>query len=369
MKLCSSLYLAAWALYAYAAPVDLLKRDEPLSVQLTAAGNSAVKVVVANNGDMALNLLSTGTLFDDKLPVERISMFANNSSTKVPFEGIRKVHLDADNLSTHDFLVLGAGDKKEFTIEAASLHDLSNGGSFDVFANGILHYANTNSTELVGHLEYNSNKLIITVNGTEAANHKSVAERADNPHDCESAYSSPLQTRTNADVGFTASMLRDLAKAQSNCQELASGAAAAARDGHPRLETFFHSSSSATRNELSARFSAVARECAKPSLNIYCQDRLNHCKGSLLAYYGARGFGITFCDSYWNKPPVVEGNCLAKDQGNILLHEMTHASEVYNPSTLDWAYEYWPSVELSSRKALNNADSHKLFANYIRWGC
>lgn len=79
MKPCSSLYLVAWALYAYAAPVDLLRRDEPLSVQLTAAGNSAVKVVVTNNSDMALNLLSTGTLFDDKLPVERTSMFANNS--------------------------------------------------------------------------------------------------------------------------------------------------------------------------------------------------------------------------------------------------------------------------------------------------
>lgn len=50
-----------------------------IGVQLTAAGNSAVKVVVTNNGDMALNLLRRANLFDEKLPVERISMFASNS--------------------------------------------------------------------------------------------------------------------------------------------------------------------------------------------------------------------------------------------------------------------------------------------------
>jgi len=52
---------------------------QELDVQLTVVGNSAVKVVVTNNGDMALNLLRTATLFDEKLPVERISMFASNS--------------------------------------------------------------------------------------------------------------------------------------------------------------------------------------------------------------------------------------------------------------------------------------------------
>ena len=63
--------------------VPLEKREvsstQELGVQLTAAGNSAVKVVVTNNGDMALNLLRRATLFDEKLPVERISMFASNS--------------------------------------------------------------------------------------------------------------------------------------------------------------------------------------------------------------------------------------------------------------------------------------------------
>lgn len=250
------------------------------------------------------------------------------------------------------------------TIEAASLHDLSNGGSFDVFANGMLQYANPNSTELVGHLQYSSNKLSITVNGTEAATHKPVAERAADPYFCQRTYSFPSQTRTNADAGFVAFMNDAIAEAQKNCQKLALGAAAAARAGHRHLETFFHSSTSATKAEVSARYTAIAQECAKPSasLNLYCHDRLGYCNGNL-AYYGPHGLGITFCAGYWDKPAVAEGQCSAKDQGNLLLHEMTHSSEVYSPPTKDWAYDYWPSVKLSSRKALNNADSFKLFAN------
>ncbi|KAI4620700.1 uncharacterized protein J4E87_007026 [Alternaria ethzedia] len=322
---------------------------QAIGVQLTAAGNSAIKVVVTNNGDTALNLLRRATLFDEKLPVERISMFASNSSIKVPFEGISGVHLDTDNLSTDDFLVLGAGDKKELTIEAASLHDLSNGGSFDVFANGMLQYANTNSTELIGHLEYSSNKLSITVNGTEAATHKPVAERWADPYFCRR---------------FIAFMNDQIAEAQKNCQKLALGAAAAARAGHRHLETFFHSRTQATKDAVSARYTAIAQECANPSasLNLYCHDRIGNCNGNL-AYYARLGLGITFCADYWDLPAVAKGQCSAKDQGTVLLHEMTHSSEVYSPGTKDWAYDYWPSVKLSSRKALNNADSFKLFAN------
>jgi deuterolysin len=88
--------------------------------------------------------------------------------TKVPFEGIR-IHLQTSALSVEDFLILEAGEKKDLKIEAAAIHDLSNGGNFDVFTNGVLPYANANSTELVGALKYESNKLSISVDGNEAA--------------------------------------------------------------------------------------------------------------------------------------------------------------------------------------------------------
>jgi deuterolysin len=78
MKTIIILLLVAWATYISAASVDLFKRDGPLSVQLTAAGNSLVKVLVMNNGDAPLNLLSTDTLLDDKRPVERITLYSNH---------------------------------------------------------------------------------------------------------------------------------------------------------------------------------------------------------------------------------------------------------------------------------------------------
>jgi deuterolysin len=78
MKTIIILLLIAWATYISAASVDFFKRDEPLGVQLTAAANSVVKVAVMNNGDAPLNLLSTGTLLDDKRPVERITLYSNH---------------------------------------------------------------------------------------------------------------------------------------------------------------------------------------------------------------------------------------------------------------------------------------------------
>jgi deuterolysin len=99
-------------------------------------------------------------------------------ATKVPFEGIR-IHLQTSALSVEDFLVLKAGEKKELKIEAAAIHDLSNGGNFDVFTNGVLPYPNANSTELVGALKYESIRLSISVDGNEAATvRKPLVERA-----------------------------------------------------------------------------------------------------------------------------------------------------------------------------------------------
>jgi deuterolysin len=80
MKLFNSLLMAALALTSYtsATPVDFSKRSEPISVQLTASNNSVVKVVVINNGETRLNLLTSGTILDDKLPVERLTLHSNN---------------------------------------------------------------------------------------------------------------------------------------------------------------------------------------------------------------------------------------------------------------------------------------------------
>jgi deuterolysin len=81
MKTFAQLSVAALASYATAASVDINKRETPLSVQLTATGNSEVKIAVTNNGEKTLNLLSKGTFLDEKTPVEKVSIYSAGGST------------------------------------------------------------------------------------------------------------------------------------------------------------------------------------------------------------------------------------------------------------------------------------------------
>jgi deuterolysin len=76
MKGFAQLSLAAMVSYASATAININKRASPLSVVLTASGNSEVKVAVTNNGEEALNLLSTGTFLDEVNPVEKVAMYA-----------------------------------------------------------------------------------------------------------------------------------------------------------------------------------------------------------------------------------------------------------------------------------------------------
>jgi deuterolysin len=80
MKISSQLAVAALASYATAASVDVHKRETPLSVQLAATGNSEIKVKLTNNGEKTLNLLRTGTLLDEQLPVEKVQMYGTGGS-------------------------------------------------------------------------------------------------------------------------------------------------------------------------------------------------------------------------------------------------------------------------------------------------
>ena len=78
MKGFTQFTLAALATYVSAASVDLNKRESPLSVVLSALGNTEVKVAVTNNGDESLNLLRKGTFLDEEAPVEKVSVFSTS---------------------------------------------------------------------------------------------------------------------------------------------------------------------------------------------------------------------------------------------------------------------------------------------------
>jgi deuterolysin len=76
MKSFIQLTLAAMVACVSATAINVNKRASPLSVVLTASGNSEVKVAVTNNGEETLNLLSTGTFLDEVNPVEKVAMYA-----------------------------------------------------------------------------------------------------------------------------------------------------------------------------------------------------------------------------------------------------------------------------------------------------
>ncbi|KAF2851755.1 hypothetical protein T440DRAFT_374527, partial [Plenodomus tracheiphilus IPT5] len=346
MKFASQLLVAALASYATAASVDVNKRETPLSVELSATGNSEVKVKVTNTGAKAVNLLSKGTLLDEELPVEKVSIYSAGGSAKVPFEGI-KVRLLTTGLSSEDFVTLAAGETKEITVEAAALHSLNDGGDFDVFAKGLLPFAEEGSTELSGTLGYESNKLTIAVDGALAA-----------------SVSKALDKRTVVGSSCTGTKLTTIRTALSNCARIASSAATAASAG-TKLSTYFKSTTTATKNTVSGRLKAISSDCggtgSKTTTN--CNDPYSGCSSNVLAYTVPSQNFITYCPIFFSQLPAISSTCHGQDQATTVLHEEAHAPAVYSPGTDDLGYGYAAATALSSSQALNNADSFALYSN------
>ncbi|KAI8943090.1 hypothetical protein NX059_001121 [Plenodomus lindquistii] len=351
MKFASQLLVAALASYASAASVDVNKRESPLSVELSPAGNSVVKVKVTNTGAKAVNLLSKGTLLDEELPVEKVSMYSAGGSAKVPFEGL-KVRLLTSGLSTDDFVSLAAGETKEITVETAALHSLNEGGDFDVFAKGLLPFAEEGSTELAGSLTYESNKLTMAVDGAQAA-----------------TVSKALAKRTTINSSCTGTKLTAVRTALSNCARLATSAATAASAG-TKLSTYFKSTTTATKNTVSARLRAISSDCSGGSKTTTgCTDTYGGCASNVLAYTVPSLNVIVYCPLFFSALPALSSTCHAQDQATTVLHEEAHAPAVYSPGTDDLGYGYAAATALSTSQALNNADSFALYANAVYVNC
>jgi deuterolysin len=258
-----------------------------------------------------------------------------------------KLRILTSALAAEDFVTLPAGETKELTVEAASLHSLNEGGDFDVFANGVIPFAEENSTTLSGSFGYESNKLTITVDGAQAAQVAKAVEK-----------------RTVVGSSCTGSKLSAVRTALSNCQKFATSAATAAKAG-TKLTTYFKSTSAATKNTISARLTAVARDCGGSSstTSTNCNDPYSGCSSGVLAYTVPSASFITYCPIFFSELPAISNTCHGQDQATTVLHEETHASSVYSPGTDDLGYGYAAATGLSTNQALNNADSYALYAN------
>ncbi|KIW03543.1 uncharacterized protein PV09_05304 [Verruconis gallopava] len=332
---------------AAAVPRDATELD----VVLTSVGNTMVKAVITNKNLNAVQLLNKGTILDPG-HVEKVSI--SSDAGTVPFTGMRK-RIAYSGLQADAFTPLASGESVELTIDMASVHDLSTGGTFKVSSFGAIPYIEMNSTTLIPNraLVYNSNELEVTVDGAEAAK---VAH----------AFSHIKRTKLQSNT-CTSTQRSSMTSALRYCQQLASAAATAAQSGSAsKFREYFKTTSSSTRAVVAARLNAVAVECASTTsgkTTSYCEDIYNGCDSGVLAYTLPSTNEVVSCPLYFSALPVLTQQCHAQDQATTTLHEFTHAPAVYSPGTEDNGYGYAAATALSANAALNNADTYALYAN------
>ncbi|KAI5363661.1 Putative peptidase M35, deuterolysin, metallopeptidase, catalytic domain superfamily [Septoria linicola] len=347
----------AFASIANGAAIDLLKRSTPLTVELTPLGNSKVKAAVTNNDARGYNLFYKGSFLDGESPVDKFTV--NGPASRASFNGVL-LRMATSHLEATQFVPIEPGQTIETEIDVAELYDVETSDSYTVRATGSMPYAELNSTTLSGHsVAYSSNTITMDIDGDQAkdvpyAVHKFAQRRTElTTNGCSSQRRAAIQT------------------ALSNCADLADNAAAAAAAGHG-LREYFKSSSSSVANTVSARFKAIAQECASTTGGVTetsCADEYGYCQKGVLGYTLPSMNYIGYCDIFYEYLDPISSQCHEQDQATTVLHEKTHAPAVYSPGTQDYAYGYEAAMDLSSQQAVNNADTYALYANALYAGC
>ncbi|ETS73211.1 Neutral protease 2 [Pestalotiopsis fici W106-1] len=341
-------FLAGLSALATLATAATMKRDSPLDVKLESIGNTGLQATVTNTGNDALKIFKTGSLFDSA-PVEKVQVFKGDS--QVDFAGIR-LRITTAGLDEEAFLTIPAGESIKTLIDVGELHDLSEGGEYNFVANGVLSYADANTTAIAGVVPFSSNSISATVDGAQAAEvqRRFVEKRTVVQSDCTGAKKTAQTT------------------ALSNCASLAKLSASAAQSDSAKVVEYFKTASAAST--LVTVFNRVASECGSTTSGVskqYCTDVYSSCSSGVLAYTLPSGSFMVSCPLYFNYLPALTKSCHAQDQATTTLHEVTHLSQI--KGTQDLGYGYSAAIRLSATQALNNADSYALFANAVYAGC
>ncbi|KAK3503257.1 Deuterolysin metalloprotease family-domain-containing protein [Neurospora crassa] len=345
--------LSLLASVASAMSVDLTQRGGPLDVKIEVVNNTNVKASITNTGKEHLKVLKTGSILDNAA-VEKTQIFS--ASGPVAFDGLR-LRVATSALPEDAFQLIAPGETVETSWDSAEVHDLSQGGSFDVKVAGILQYAHVNSTELKGTLPYSSNIVTASVDGAAASQARRVfhEKRSIVQSDCTGSRGSATRT------------------AMSNCRALAARASQVASSGSAsKMTEYFKSSSSYTRSTVAGVFARVANECGSTTsgyARYYCSDVYNACSSGVLAYTLPSASFMVNCPLYFNALSSLSSRCHAQDQATTTLHEVTHLSQIQGTSDQSGCYGYSCVRQLSGSQNLKHADTYALFANSIYVGC
>ncbi|KAI1382930.1 Deuterolysin metalloprotease family-domain-containing protein [Hypoxylon trugodes] len=327
-----------------------------------AGGAAELIATVKNVGSVDLNLLKVGTILDEVLPVQKVTA-VNEAGIEAPFRGIH-ASIKYDALKLENFHLLKVLESVSTVISAATVHDFTESGTHTFSTTGLLPVAPAGSTQLSGPaLIYQSNNISLYVDSKAAAAVPLALS------------SNPLEERTNVQDGCNATQLAASTAALANCETLALAAAADAADSSSaRFVEYFKTNSSTTRQTVTDRLKAAAKECSTtdsgPS-RYFCYDYYNLCEteGPLNAYTKFDFDFVIMCPLFYDTLPPLPQACHHQDQATTTIHEMTHCEDVFSPHTNDFVYGYNESSALPPEKALLNADNYSLYANAVYMKC
>jgi deuterolysin len=325
-------------------------RSTPIFVTLTRVSGTKVRAAVTNRDDAEYNLFVRGT-FLDEVPINKFHVRTKSSNAK--FAGIFQ-RLSYDNPAPESFRAIHAGETLAIEVELAELYDMNVDGPYDISTAGRMYYAEANSTELTGKaMTFNSNRLSFKVDSFKAQMHSKAVDK--------------IAKRTELQSDCTNDRLAAIQTALGNCQTLATNAAAdAASNETSRFNEYFKTTDQSTRDTVAERLEAVAADCnttASGPTRTYCTDVYSGCASNVLAYTLPAYNYIAYCPLFFDNLPALTNSCHNQDQATTVLHEETHAPDVYAPGTLDNAYGYDAAMDLSTDAAVNNADTYALYAN------
>lgn len=263
----------------------------------------------------------------------------------VPFAGIR-LRVTTSGLDDEAFHTIAAGETIQALFNVGELHDLSEGGDYNLVTSGVVSYAAPNTTEIVGTVPFSSNSISVTVDGAQAAE---VQRRF-------------VEKRTIVQSDCTGSKKTAQVNALANCASLAKLSASAATSNSAKVLEYFKSASASST--LVTVFNRIASECGSTTSGVsrqYCTDVYGACSSNVLAYTLPSASYMVSCPLYFSYLPALTKTCHAQDQATTTLHEVTHLSQI--KATQDLGYGYSAATKLSASQALNNADSYALFAN------
>lgn len=264
--------------------------------------------------------------------------------------GINRAY-DVRQLTKEDFQPIAAGATVDAEFDISETFDLT-AGEFKVSAEGALPFSNPDCTGISGVIPYKSNEITVKVSEPSTA-----------------SAANSINRRGTVDVDTcTEDQKAEVDAAIKRANSLSKAAADAAVNGDARIfEYYFRTTDTAARKEVAARFEAIANETSSVNggkVTYNCGNGVSQsdCGGKgVLAYAVSNKNMVVACPNWYAIVPEIDG-CGGKDQGLVMIHELTHLDGVYSPAAKDIAYGFDAIVSLSKEDAILNAETYNFYA-------